>query len=176
MQKPTIHSIEIVHQNPWSLVRHHSLTWPNGKPGDYYVFELPEAACVICIKDNQIMTVKQYRLPIDEDSIELPMGRVESGETPEQAAKRELAEESGLKALNLRKLGIAHPANGAVKMTMHIYVCTQFEQTNQHLDIGEVGLEKNWMPIQAWKELIKTNQITDGDTLTAWALYLSQNT
>jgi ADP-ribose pyrophosphatase len=92
MQKPVVHKTEIVHQNPWSLVRHHSLTWPNGKPGDYYVLELPDACCIIAIQNNQLMTVTQYRLPIDKISTEMPMGRIEKNETPEQGAARELDE------------------------------------------------------------------------------------
>jgi ADP-ribose pyrophosphatase len=174
MQKPVVHKTEIVHQNPWSLVRHHSLTWPNGKPGDYYVLELPDACCIIAIQNNQLMTVTQYRLPIDKISTEMPMGRIEKNETPEQGAARELEEETGLKPKNLKKIGLIHPANGAIKLNMHVFLCTEFEKSVQKLDDGEQGLEGHWMPLSEWNEKIKTNQIQDSDSLSAWALYLLQ--
>lgn len=120
------------------------------------------------------MTVTQYRLPQDEISTEIPKGRLEPEETPEDGALRECQEETGLKPLNLTKLGIIRPANGAIKIQIHVYLCTEFEQGTQHLDDGEFGMTHTWMPLEDWRNLIKTNQITDGDSLAAWSLYQAQ--
>lgn len=171
MQKPIVLSSEIVHQNPWSLVRRHDLNWQNGKPGQYFVFELTDGCAILAIKDEKIMTITQYRLPIDTVSTEIPKGRLEPQETPEDGAHRECEEETGLKPKNLKKIGMIQPANGAVKLTIHIFLCTEFEPGETHLDDGEYGMTHQWMPLKDWQNALAANQITDGDTLAAWAIY-----
>ena len=77
----------------------------NGHKSIREVVEHSGGVVILAIKDNKILTVKQYRYPISNTSIELPAGKLEKGENPDFAAKRELEEETGFVAKNWTSLG-----------------------------------------------------------------------
>ena len=170
--RPTVSSSEIVHENPWYEIRHDVLTWPNGKPGNYFVAEFPGASCVICIDQNRILTVKQYRYAIDQDTIELPMGSLRKDETPLEAAQRELQEETGMTAASWKSLGHVFSLNGACKMPLHIFIAQNISKNNTKLDDSEHDLQSQWTPIPEWEEMIRQGKIVDVESLAPWLLYL----
>ena len=71
---------------------------------------------------KRILLVRQYRLPVGKYLWELPAGKVDQGETPLQAAKRELAEETGYRAKKWEKLAIFYPSPGFLAEKMTIYL------------------------------------------------------
>ncbi len=93
----TVLSSEYIFRDRWFIARADQCAMPNGKMvGPYYVLEFPGWCNVVVVtEDEQLVMVRQYRHAIQETIIELPGGVVDAGETPEQSAIRETAEETG---------------------------------------------------------------------------------
>lgn len=93
----TLKSEIIVSRPPWLKVRHDKVQLPDGRINpDFYVLEYPDWVNVIAITDEGLFVMeRQYRYGIDGTYYEIPAGTMEEGETPEQAARRELEEETG---------------------------------------------------------------------------------
>lgn len=88
---------EYIVRRPWLTARRDEVELPNGVINkEYYVLEYPDWVNVIAItKEGQFVMVRQYRHGLDDIFTELCAGVMEEGETPEQAARRELLEETG---------------------------------------------------------------------------------
>lgn len=170
MRAPIVSGSEIVHQNPWYRVRRDILTWPNGNPGQYFVTEFKGASCVICVRDGEILTVKQYRHTIERVTIELPMGGMRTDD-PLQTAKDELREETGYTAKQWKKIGFMYGLKGACRMPFHIYTASELEAGPTKLDESEVDLQAEWLPVQSWRSLIREGKIEDAESMAAWTLY-----
>ena len=96
-------SSKIIHQGRFLDVRRDDVRLPNGKTTTREWINHPGAACIVPIlPDGQIALIRQYRYPVLQEMIELPAGKLDSGESPEECAKRELEEEIGYKTSNPR--------------------------------------------------------------------------
>ena len=84
------------------------------------------SAVMMAVDDRKrILLVRQYRLPARASLWEIPAGRLDPGETPLQAAKRELSEETGYRAKKWKKLVMFYPSPGYVAEKMTIFVATE---------------------------------------------------
>ena len=127
----------------------------------------PGGVTVIPIdEDGYVYCVRQYRYSVSEHTLELPAGKMESGEDPKQCAVRELSEETGISASTLIDLGIIYPSPGFCKETIYIYMARDLTFGKAHPDENEfVELEKIH-----FDELIKkvmNNEIKDAKTIIA---------
>lgn len=93
----TLESEIIVSRPPWLRVRHDKVQLPDGRINpEFYVLEYPDWVNVIAItEDGKFVMELQYRYGLDRTGYEICAGVMEKGETPEQAARRELEEETG---------------------------------------------------------------------------------
>ena len=109
MRKPGPKS-EIVFETPWFQVASRPQA---GADRPHYVIHSPDFVAVIATNaDGQLLLVRQFRPAVGAVTLELPSGHIESGETPEQAARRELNEETGHAADAFELLGELSPAAG----------------------------------------------------------------
>lgn len=95
-------------------------------------------------ENNEIVFVKQYREVVGKILLELPAGIIDKGETSEQAAIRELEEETGIKTNNIEFLVDFYASCGYTNEKVYIYVARDFEKGMQHFDDTEeiLSLEK----------------------------------
>jgi len=88
----------------------------------YYSLRLADYTAVVAItEDHRVLAVRQYRPAVERYTIELPAGMVDAGETPEDAARRELLEETGFEARDMEVLGAMLPDTG--RLGNRIWTC-----------------------------------------------------
>lgn len=138
---------------------------PSGKViDDYYVSRLGDVAMILAITDNQeIVFVRQYKQGAREFILELPAGRLD-GKTPEEGARAELEEETGIKAENLIALGWVH--HSATKDSVKVFgflVTNAIFNSRQKLDETE-DIEVVLVPVKDVEEKIKNNELNTSDT------------
>ena len=127
-------------RKPWLTARCDRLRLPDGRiMPEYYVLEYPDWVNVIAItKEGNFVMERQYRHAIGLTAYELPSGVMEKCETPLEAAKRELAEETGYGGGEWRKLMKIGPNPGAMTNWMHCFVATHVEKIAEpHFDENE---------------------------------------
>ena len=138
---------------------------PNGKEATRDVVTHPGASVVIPIADDgQIYMVRQYRTPINLETLEIPAGKLDKGEDPFVCAKRELKEETGLDSEDIKHLMDIHSAPGFSNEILHLYVAKNLYEGEACADDDEfISAEK--YPISTLIEMIVKNEITDGKTI-----------
>lgn len=130
------------------------------------------AAAVIPIRqDGQVLLIEHYRFQTDTRGWEVPAGKIDEGETPEQTVARELLEETGHQGDSFKHLGHYHPSNGSSNQVFHVYVARGVRQVGEIEDTNEV-MRLRWFSIDQVRGLIEKNQILDGLSLTSlcWAI------
>jgi ADP-ribose pyrophosphatase len=113
---------------------------------------------------NRVMLVRQYRLPAGQYLWELPAGKLDEGESPLQAAKRELIEETGLRAKTWKKLTTFFPSPGYVEEKMTIYLATDLTQ-GEAQPMEDERIETRWFTKKELRDLIASNKILDAKTM-----------
>ena len=100
------------------------ITLPNGKPaGREMVLHNGAVAIVAITENNELIIEKQFRYPFDEVITEIPAGKIDKGETdPMGAAARELREETGITAGNLRYIGDYYPSPAILSERIYLYL------------------------------------------------------
>ena len=116
--------------------------------------------------------VDQYRYAVQARSIEFPQGFIDEGETPLQEAERELREEVGVEAKNLRWLNTLWVTSGYSTQHTHIFLAEDFYKSKQKLDDTEGDLTIKTFTLEEITELIKTGRIKNSPTLAALSIYL----
>jgi len=113
---------EIVYSTPWFDVLGKTI---NTEEAPYYSLRLPDYACVLALtEDQRILLVRQYRPAIETTTLELPSGIIDPGETPAQAALRELTEETAYAASHVEVLGAMYVDPGRLGNRMWNCVAT----------------------------------------------------
>lgn len=113
---------------------------------------------------NRILLVRQYRLPADRYLWELPAGRLDPGETPLQAARRELAEETGYKAREWTKLASFWVSPGYVEERMTIYRASDLKE-GVATPMDDERIEMEWFTRKQIAGMIDKGGIQDAKTM-----------
>lgn len=122
-------------------------------------------ACILPLFDNgDICLVRQFRYAYGQELLELPAGKLEPGEDPFEAAKRELTEECGLTADIYIDLGKLYPTVGYCSEVIHIWAATGLKETDMHLDEDEF-LTPRRIPLAEAYRMVMDGEIRDGKTV-----------
>ena len=143
---------------------------PDGKLCKREVVEHPGGAAILCVKDGKVALVRQFRYAYGEELLEIPAGKLNLGEDPMLAAKRELEEETGLLAERLDHLLTLYPTPGYTDEKIYIYRALGVKEGRQHLDEDEF-LSVVYLPVEEVIEKIKRGEIKDAKTIAALLLY-----
>ena len=158
----------LVYENPWIAVREDRVIRPDSRPGIYGVVHFKNRAIGVLPVDDRgrIWLVGQYRYPLDRYSWEIPEGGAPVGEAPEEAARRELREETGLSAGHIELIATAHLSNSATDEEALIYRATLLVPGPS----APEGTERLAVRVVAWPDawqMLRTGQITDAISVIA---------
>ena len=137
---------------------------PDGKPCKREVVEHNGGVCIAPITDDgKLIFVRQFRYPYSEVILELPAGKLELGEDPFKAGKRELEEETGMVAAEYFDFGKFYPSPGYCGEIIYLYAAKGLSGTHMHPDDDEF-LEVDKISIADAVEMVMNGEIRDGKT------------
>jgi 8-oxo-dGTP pyrophosphatase MutT (NUDIX family) len=162
-----------VYRNHWLRVREDEILRSNGNKGIYGVVEKHDSAIILPIDQGRVWLVEQFRYTIQERALELPQGGWEMEvEDPEELARGELKEETGLEAAEMVPLGELWIAYGFTRQKQHVYLATGLTHAGKEPDAEEHDLVVCSVAVEEFEEMMRSGVIRDGCTLAAWGLYL----
>ncbi len=128
------------------------------------------SAVMMAVDDKKrILLVRQYRLPAEKYLWELPAGKLDAGEKPLQAAKRELVEETGYQARNWKKLVSFYPSPGYVAERMTIFLATGLT-AGTATPMEDERIETRWFKRKEIAAMIEDGKIEDAKTIIGYLM------
>jgi 8-oxo-dGTP pyrophosphatase MutT (NUDIX family) len=171
MSIKTLSSREI-YRNPWLRLREDQIERSNGARGIYGVIEKDDCAVIIPIEGETIYLIEQFRYTIQQRAIELPQGGWETADVdPEELARGELREETGLTAASMTRLSTLWIAYGYARQKLHVFLATGLTPGGTDPDPEEHDLVLRPTSIADFETMILDGTIRDDCTIAAWGLY-----
>lgn len=124
------------------------------------------AGMVPLTESGEVFLVRQFRYPFGRELLEIPAGKLEPGEDPLTAAKRELMEECGLEAGSVRDLGCIYPSVGYDTEVIYLYLARDLRPVRSHPDEEEfLSLERR--PLKELVGMALDGTLRDAKTVAA---------
>jgi ADP-ribose pyrophosphatase len=143
----------------------------NGQRAYRELVRHPGAVCVLVrAPDGRLALVRQFRVGAQKQMLEVVAGLLDAGENPDDAARREVREETGLLLGRLTRMGLLYPTPGYVEEKIVCYYGEAAGQGSRALDHDE-RLEVELIADAEFVARIRRGEIEDAKTLAAWALY-----
>lgn len=164
----------IIYENPWVNLYVDKVIFAGGRlieKHHYLHYDRQSVGIVIENNEDEILLIKSYRYVTSSIEWEIPAGRIEEGETPQEAGKREVLEETGYTVTEPRLICTFNPSNGMSDAVFNIVKCKSISSVGD-FDKNEVK-ELKWVTISNIKEMIGKNQIKCGPSLIGLLLTLS---
>jgi ADP-ribose pyrophosphatase len=127
------------------------------------------SAVILPVERGRALLVRQFRLPAGKYLWEIPAGRLDPGETPLKAARRELAEETGYRAKTWKKLATWWPSPGFLAEKMTLFLASGLIPGSA-APMDDERIEMRWFARSALGEIIRSGKLQDGKTLLAYHL------
>lgn len=165
-------SSEVIAQGGMLTVKRDQVRLPSGANSQREYVMHPGAVLIVPVLDNgKILLERQFRYPLNRVFIELPAGKIDTGEDPLVTGQRELLEETGCRASNWDYLGLQHPCIGYSNEVIHSYLARSLIFGDHQRDSDE-AMELLEMTLDECMTAIKNSEITDGKTIIA--LFLAE--
>jgi ADP-ribose pyrophosphatase len=119
---------------------------------------------------KRVLLVRQYRLPAGKEIWELPAGRLDPGENPLKAARRELIEETGYRAKKWTKLVTFYPSPGYVAEKMTLFIAEDLTE-GEATPMDDERIETRWFSPKELDAMIRTGRIIDGKTIIGFLMW-----
>jgi ADP-ribose pyrophosphatase len=153
-------------------VRMDDVRLPSGQVIQKEVAVRPHSACMVPLdNEGNVLMVRQYRRAAGQTLLEVPAGKLDPGETPEQAALRELQEETGFTAAKLRRLSSFWLGPGWCTQFTHAFLVTELTPSRLTADSDEF-ITVEHVPLARIPELIAAGEIQDAKSIAALLLAL----
>src|SRR5919198_879236 len=156
-----------IYQNRWLSLREDLVELPNGRTTIYGVVSCGECVGVLPFLDaNTVLLIRQYRYVAGRTTWEMPTGGVHAGESVEEAAQRELAEEIGYRAGRLTRLSTYHTSKSVVDETAHLFLGEEMVKVAPSPDETEF-IELHPLSFREALGLVLSCEIVDSMTIIA---------
>ena len=133
----------------------------------YQVLEHPGSVAVLAVRQGQVALVRQFRPATGQWLWEIPAGTLNPGESPQEAARRELEEETGWQAGSVRELARFYLAPGYSSERMHLILATQLRPGQARPDEGEWIQQVRWCTPDQLHGMAREGQLQDAKSLAA---------
>lgn len=149
--------------------------FPDGSVGELEVLRHPGAAAVLPVfraaegpgnAGPRVVLLRQYRYAAGGEIWEVPAGKLEAGESPRVCARRELEEEAGLRARELRALTAIYTTPGFTDERIHLFLATGLERSETSHESSEF-IETRELPIERAIAMLRSGEIEDAKTVCA---------
>jgi ADP-ribose pyrophosphatase len=145
--------------------------FPNGSVGTLEMFRHPGASAVVPFLDDpgdpdpRVLLIRQFRHAADGFIWEVPAGRLDRDEAPEDCARRELEEETGMAAERLERLTTIYTTPGFTDERIHLFLARGLRPGTEHREADEFMElhQRRWGEVL---EMMRRGEITDGKTMT----------
>ena len=145
-------------------VEHNTVELPNGAAAKREIVRHPGGVCVAAVNAaGEVAMVRQFRIPYEEVLLEVPAGKLEPGEDPLEAIKRELREEVGAVGAGWREMGLLYPSPGYCAEVIYLYACEITEMRAACPDEDEF-LEGEFIPLPRLVDMVLAGEIRDAKT------------
>lgn len=156
----------VIFRNNYVGLRNDLVRYPNGEINDYAVVESKDFCGTLCLtKNKKLVVVKQFRYPWLRTSQELSSGNIEQGETPKEAAIREVQEETGYRVIKISPLLDYYPMGN--NCTVGYIFIAEVEFSDSTFDTDEIEQVKEYS-IEEFDKLIEKGEIIHGTTLLVY--------
>ena len=132
----------------------------NGNEAEREVLRHPGAVAVVPYGDGVVTLVRQYRIAVEEELLEIPAGKLEGAEDPEHRGRVELEEETGLVAERFVPIGHIYPSAGVLGEKMWLYLAFDLRKTQQNLESDE-AIEIVEMPLEEVRRRLADHSFID---------------
>lgn len=164
-----------IYRNQWLRLREDRIRRSNGNEGIYSVVDKDDCAIILPIENGRVWLVEQFRYTIQERALELPQGGWETEiHDPEELARGELKEETGLHAAEMTYLGFLWIAYGFSRQKQHVFLATGLTMKERDPDDEEHDLVIHTKSLEEFEQMMLDGTIRDASTVAAWGLYLSR--
>jgi 8-oxo-dGTP pyrophosphatase MutT (NUDIX family) len=165
-----------VYRNPWIRVREDAVVRDDGSTGVYGVVERPHFGLVIPAERNGFWLVEQFRHPLGRRAWEFPQGTWSHGAdgTAAELARAELAEETGLRAAELRHLGHLDLAPGLSTQEFDVWLASGLTPGPTAREATEADMRSAFVPESELRAMVRDGRFTDAPSLAAYSLLLLQ--
>ena len=147
-------------------VEYSEVKLPNGNIAGREVVRHSGGAAVLLVCEGKALLERQFRFPYGKVIWEIPAGKLNAGEKPEAAARRELEEETGYRAEQLKKLTQIYPSPGYTDEIIHIFYCESAQALSQHLDEDEF-INFSFVSLEECVKMTERGEICDAKTISA---------
>jgi ADP-ribose pyrophosphatase len=143
---------------------------PSGEEVTFTKIKLRDFVSVLPLVDNKVVMIEILRYPRNCLSLEIPSGHIEDGEKPEEAALRELKEETGYVAGQLECMGSFYPLSRSTQQA-HLFIAKDLKKGKQNLEVTE-QIDAKLMSLEELKKALVAGKITHPPTMLALQRFL----
>ena len=137
----------------------------------------PEVVAIVAMQGGMLQLIREFRAAVGEEVLQVPMGKVEAGRTPDDCAVAELAEETGFQARGWELRGTLLACPGWMDQVVHVYRATDLRPSpgwyagghpgSDPNDVEEASLSVVPVPVVGFRALVRTGAIRDARTIAA---------
>lgn len=162
----------VVYENKWMKVREDSIRRRDGSSGIYGFVDKPDFAVIIPFDGDRLYLVQQFRYPIGQREWEFPQGSWEEDPNadPEELARGELIEETGLSAERVEQIGQLFPLYGTATQSYRIFLATGLSQGPSRLSLEEQDLVAASFSVGQVEAMILSGELRDAATVAALSI------
>jgi 8-oxo-dGTP pyrophosphatase MutT (NUDIX family) len=153
---------KVIYENPWIKVYEDKVKRPDGNEGIFGIVKYSPGVHILALDESgQAILIREYMYAIEREDIMFPAGGVDEGETPLEAAKRELLEEVGYESDNWVELGMVNPLTMVIKAPYYLFLAQNCKKVKK----GENTIEILKFSLAEVENLIRESKITQSGTI-----------